>query len=241
MHLSAERMNARVLVEPAPLTRQGPSRFVAQLLKTRFLSCVLILLGSVAVRAGTEPSVMQPAPTPSENRFSFGAKEIENVMGAFFFFDTTQNQRPSIDFALDSLRLGVMLNDPWSLGPMSGNFEALGEVFVGPVVTGPGNVLAGATLVFRYNFVQPRARLVPYLQIGAGGVYTDIPEDESRGLISLPVEFNLQAGVGTRFLVNDRWSIMLEGVYRHLSNAEIKKPNFGIDSVGGNLGFGFSF
>jgi lipid A 3-O-deacylase len=185
--------------------------------------------------------MMARAPTPAANRFAFGAKEVENMMGAFFFFDTTQNQRPSIDFALDSLRLGIMLNDPWAIGPLSGNFEVLGEVFAGGIFTGPGDVLAGATLVFRYNFVQPQARLVPYMQIGAGGVYTNIPEDESRGLISLPVEFNLQAGVGTRFLVNDHWSINVEGVYRHISNAEIKKPNYGIDAVGGNLGFGFSF
>jgi hypothetical protein len=134
-----------------------------------------------------------------------------------------------------------MLNDPWSLGLLSGNFELMGEVFGGPVVTGPGNVLAGASLVFRYNFVQPGARLIPYMQIAAGGVYTDIPEDESRGLISLPVEFNLQAEVGTRLMLNERWSLVIEGAYRHISNAEIKKPNFGIDSVGGNVGFGFSF
>lgn len=225
----------------ACLTTLRASRFVAHPLKTRFLSWLLVLIGSASLRAGIEPSMMVPAPTPSANRFAFGAKEVENMMGAFFFFDTTQNQRPSIDFALDSLRLGIMLNDPWDIGPLSGNFEALGEVFVGGIFTGPGDVLAGATLVFRYNFVQPHARVVPYMQIGAGGVYTDIPEDASRGLISLPVEFNLQAGVGTRFLVNDHWSINVEGVYRHISNAEIKKPNFGIDSVGGNLGFGFSF
>jgi hypothetical protein len=225
----------------ACLTRSRGSRFVARLLKTCFLSWLFVLLGAVSVRAGIEQSMMATAPPAPSNRFAFGAKEVENMMGAFFFFDTTQNQRPSIDFALDSLRLGIMLNDPWDIGPLSGNFEALGEVFVGGVFTGPGNVLAGATLVFRYNFVQPKARVVPYMQIGAGGVYTDIPEDESRGLISLPVEFNLQAGVGTRFLVNDHWSVNLEGVYRHISNAEIHKPNFGIDSVGGNLGFGFSF
>ena len=139
------------------------------------------------------------------------------------------------------MRLGVMLNDPWSLGPLTGNFELMGEISAGPVVTGPGNVLAGGSLVFRYNFIQPHALLFPYLQIGAGGVYTDIPEKESRGLISLPVEFNLQAGVGTRYMLNDRWSVVVEGLYRHISNAEIKKPNYGIDSVGGNLGFGFSF
>ncbi len=101
--------------------------------------------------------------------------------------------------------------------------------------------MTGATLIFRYNFVQPRARLIPYLQIGAGGVYTDIGERESRGLISLPVEFNLQGIGGTRLMLNDRWSLVIEGVYRHISNAEIKKPNHGIDSVGGNVGFGFFF
>jgi opacity protein-like surface antigen len=203
--------------------------------------CALAFLRSVTVACA---EAEQPIPTMAreeQDNFSRGTKEFQNVTGAFFFFDTTQNNRPSIDFALDSLRLGVMLNDPWHLGPLSGNFELLGEVFSGPVIEGPGNVLAGATLVFRYNFVQPRARLLPYLQIGAGGVYTDIGEQESRGLISLPVEFNLQGIGGARLMLNDRWSLVIEGGYRHISNAEIKKPNFGIDSIGGNLGFGFFF
>jgi hypothetical protein len=46
---------------------------------------------------------------------------------------------------------------------------------------------------------------------------------------------------GTRLRLNELWSLVIEGAYRHISNAEIKKPNFGIDSVGGNVGFGFSF
>jgi hypothetical protein len=164
------------------------------------------------------------------------------MSGAFFFFDTTQNNRPSVDYALESLRLGVMLNNPWHLGLFSGNFEFMGEVFAGGIFEGPGDVLAGASLVFRYNFVQePNARFAPYAQIAAGGVYTNIGEEESRGLISLPVEFNLQAGIGARFFLDDRWSLIFEGDYRHISNAEIKKPNYGIDSVGGNVGFGFSF
>lgn len=173
--------------------------------------------------------------------FSRGAKEFQNVTGAYFYFTTTENNRPSVDFALNSTRFGLMLNDPWELGVLSGNFEVMGELFGGGIFEGPGNIMAGATLIFRYNFVQPRARIVPYLQIGAGGVYTDIGEGESRGLISLPVEFNLQGIGGTRLMLTDRWSLVLEGVYRHISNVEIKKPNFGIDSVGGNVGFGFFF
>jgi hypothetical protein len=34
---------------------------------------------------------------------------------------------------------------------------------------------------------------------------------------------------------------LLEAGYRHISNASIKLPNRGIDSVGGTLGFGFFF
>jgi hypothetical protein len=211
-------------------------------MKRFFVSCFLALGFVIGARGGTEtPPPMEPARQLPEANFAAGAKEFQNLAGYYAFFDTTQNNRPAIDYALDSLRLGIMLNDPWSLGLLSGNFELLGEIFAGPVVNGPGNVLAGASLVFRYNFVQPRARLIPYLQIAAGGVYSDIPEKESRGLISLPVEFNLQGAAGTRLMLNEHWSLVIEAAYRHISNAEIKKPNYGIDSVGGNVGFGFSF
>jgi opacity protein-like surface antigen len=206
-----------------------------------YIAALFALAGPL--RAGVEPPVPTIPPQELKDNFASGAREFESLSGAFFFFDTTKNNRPSIDFALQSFRLGVMLNDPWEVGLLSGNFELMGEAFGGGIFEGPGNVLLGATLVFRYNFVHQhsRAPLIPYLQIGAGGVYTDIDEKESRGLISLPVEFNLQAAIGTRVMLNDRWSLIVEGDYRHISNAEIKKPNFGIDSVGGNLGFGFSF
>jgi len=55
------------------------------------------------------------------------------------------------------------------------------------------------------------------------------------------VEFNLQGTLGLRFMVNQLWSIVAEAEYRHVSNAEIQKPNFGINTVGGNLGFGLFF
>ncbi|MEO8045507.1 MAG: acyloxyacyl hydrolase [Spartobacteria bacterium] len=211
-------------------------------MKTLLATSVLALLSLLPAvcSAGEEPSPLLTT-REAESNFSRGAKEFQNVTGAYFFFTTTENNRPSVDFAVNSTRLGLMLNDPWQAGPLSGNFELLGEVFGAGIFEGPGNVMAGTTLIFRYNFVQPRARLIPYLQIGAGGVYTDIGERESRGLISLPVEFNLQGVGGTRLMLSDRWSLVIEGGYRHISNAEIKKPNYGIDSIGGNLGFGFFF
>lgn len=212
-------------------------------MKTFFSAGILLLL-TLVLRAG-EPAAPQlsPQPTTPESEFAKGSYEFQNVTGAFRFFEWNEgtNNRPSVDYAIDSVRLGIMLNNPYDLGLLSGNFEFLGELFGGGIVQGPGDVLTGATLVFRYNFIQPNSRIVPYFQIGAGGVYTNITEKDSLGLISLPVEFNLQSLVGVRYLLNDRWSLVVEGGYRHISNAGIRLPNIGIDSIGGNVGFGFSF
>jgi hypothetical protein len=69
------------------------------------------------------------------------------------------------------------------------------------------------------------------MQIGGGGIYTDISERESRGLVSLPVEFNLQGTGRSAVHANQRWSLVLEAGYRHISNATIKLPNRGVDSA----------
>lgn len=209
-------------------------------MQTRALAifAAIFLLGTLSSRAGGE---MRSQIMSSDQAFEKGAHEFQDLAGAFFFFDTTTNTRPSVDYAINSARLGWMTYSPCGPGILRGNFELLGEVFAGGIFTGPGDVLAGATLLFRYNFVQPNAVVVPYLQFGGGGVYTNISERESQGLISLPVEFNLQATVGTRFMLNQRWSILAEGTYRHISNATIKLPNYGIDTVGGSVGLGFSF
>ena len=206
-----------------------------------FVLCAFALFACASARGGVEQPVETVTHNDFDSNFSKGSKEFQNVAGAFFFFDRGGNSRPSIDLAVDSLRLGYMLSNPHGSNFLAGNFELLGEAYAGPIFQGPGNVTAGLTLFIRYNFVKPHARVLPYLQIGAGGVYTDISEKESGGLVSLPVEFNLQGVGGTRIMLNDRWSFVIEAGYRHISNATIELPNYGVDSVGGNLGFGFFF
>lgn len=205
-----------------------------------FWLAILMVLSASVVLGGTEPQVPLMKETSSDV-FSKGSYEFQNVAGLFYFFDRGDNDGPSIDLAVDSLRLGVMLSNPHGSGFFAGNYELLGEVFGGGIFQGPGSVEAGGTLFIRYNFIQPKTRVIPYMQIGAGGIYTDISERESRGLVSLPVEFNLQGTGGLRFMITDKWSLVLEAGYRHISNATIKLPNRGVDSVGGDVGFGFFF
>jgi hypothetical protein len=207
----------------------------------KILSGLFILLLVGPVWGGTEPAPPIVRQEPATNPFAKGAVEFQNVTGLFYFFDRGDNDGPSIDLAVESIRLGRMLTYPRGSGFFAGNYEFLGEIFGGGIFQGPGAVEAGATLFIRYNFIQPHARVIPYMQIGAGGIYTDISERESRGLVSLPVEFNLQGTGGLRFLLNRRCSLLLEAGYRHISNASIKLPNRGVDSVGGSVGLGLFF
>jgi lipid A 3-O-deacylase len=206
----------------------------------------------------TSPSAPAPRPAPARFRprrdgapvpvvrqeadgFAKGGREFQSLAGVFYFFDRGDNDGPSIDLAVASVRLGRMLSNPRGTGFFAGNYELLGEIFGGGIFQGPGKVEAGATLFIRYNFIQPQARIVPYMQIGGGGIYTDISERESRGLVSLPLNFNLQGDGGLRFMLNRRDFLLLEAGYRHVSNASIKLPNRGVDSVGGEVGVGFFF
>lgn len=177
-----------------------------------------------------------------EARFSHGSWEIEDLVGTFFLVDRAGNSRPVMDVAINSLRVGYMVNNPACSGLLRGNLELLGEVFGGSIFNGPGDVVAGGMLFFRYNFIQPDARIVPYFQGGGGFVYSDFVHGiEGGNAVSLDVNFNLQAISGLRFNVNTRWSVLAEASYRHISNASLSDPNYGIDQLGGSLGVGYTF
>jgi hypothetical protein len=51
----------------------------------------------------------------------------------------------------------------------------------------------------------------------------------------------LQGTGGFRFFVRHQCALSLEAGYRHISNASIKLPNRGVDSVGGALGLSIFF
>ncbi|MCU1500396.1 MAG: ompW [Acidimicrobiales bacterium] len=189
--------------------------------------------GKEVVDAKTEAAIFSP--------FDRGTREFQASAGAFFSLNNRNEKRPTIDDVDVSLRLGWMLNTPSGDGFFRGNFEFLAEVFGAAIIDGPGDGIGGATLLLRYNFVQPAARWVPYFQIGAGGVYSNIYEDHQQRLIGRAVEFNLQAGFGLRYLCTDRCSVFAEADYRHISNADTADRNLGLNSIGGYIGAGFSF
>jgi opacity protein-like surface antigen len=146
--------------------------------------------------------------------------------------------RPTIDYSFTSLQLGYMLGDVKGRGWCRGNFELVGEGFGSAVFEGPGGYIAGGTLWLRYNFV-PRSSigLVPYAQAGGGVLSTDI----DHSIVGDPFNFNLDAGVGVRYLAGRNWSISLEFRYQHISNANVNHRNLGINAAGPILGVSYFF
>jgi lipid A 3-O-deacylase len=209
-------------------------------MRTTLVLAILLTGSGMAAYGGTEM-----APTPEKTvvaevtPFDKGKLELQSSSGAYWSVDP--GGRPTINNWSSSYRLGIMLNTPEGDGFFRGNCELMVQALYGSVFDGPGNWLGGAGLIFRYNFVQPGARWVPYVQVGAGVVANDIYKDQSQKLIGQQWEFELEAAVGIRLFLTDRCSVALEGGYRHISNAGMNDRNIGLNSLGVTAGLGLHF
>jgi hypothetical protein len=172
----------------------------------------------------------------------WGATECEFNAGFFSSF-TTQGggARPAINYQLQTLRLGWMLEDEGRPATWRRNAEFLVGIFGGPVTKGPGSGLAGAEFILRYNFSGRGSRFRPFAQIGAGGLYNDIHKNRQQIVIGMGFEFMLHAGFGTHIMLRENWALNLEAGYRHISNAELSSRNGGLNSFGGTIGFSYFF
>lgn len=124
-------------------------------------------------------------------------------------------------------RWGIGITDP--LGEEGafyrGNFELLGE---GQFLfeTEPRSGFAGGfAILFRYNFL-PHGRFIPFVEAGAGVLGLDFDVDGQRDGFN----FSPQAGLGFHYFVSERTALTGEWRWFHISNADTRDPNFGIDS-----------
>ena len=77
---------------------------------------------------------------------------------------------------------------------------------------------------------------------GAGIVYNDIYKDRSQSIIGQSIEFTPQASLGLHYLINHNWSVELEAMYHHISNAGLENGrNVGVNALGGLLGVTYRF
>ncbi|MBA3963755.1 MAG: acyloxyacyl hydrolase [Chthoniobacterales bacterium] len=206
--------------------------------KSSVLPFVLALVAS-PLPAGTVDFRTETAlrAAACESRFQQWHLEPSLASGAFYspiranIF--SQPRRPSFDYTETEIRAGIMLNSPYDAGFFRGNFEFLLGLGGGAIFEGPGNALGVGDMFIRYNFIRQRSRIVPYLQLGAGLVFSDAARDHPQRIIGRTQEFGLQAGFGCRFLLNEEWSFDVEWVYQHISNADTADRNVGVNALGG--------
>jgi opacity protein-like surface antigen len=170
--------------------------------------------------------------------YKAGVTEIELNVGGFGSIGTKGTPvRPDVGYAIGELRYGIMLSDIHGDGILRGNFEFLGEVFGGGIFSGPGDALVGADIFLRYNFVQPQSKIVPFIQVGGGGVYSDAAGDDPiQRNIGSDWSFVLEAEIGVRYHLSPRLAITTGVEYRHISNADTADRNQGLNSLGGVIG-----
>jgi opacity protein-like surface antigen len=220
-------------------------------MRTRLLTAAACLLASLTqLQAGTliqEPDGKDGKKNvvPDEFPYTQGTKEFQFGGGGFLSFDTADGHnstRPDMGYGLGIARLGVMLYTPHGDHWYRGNVEAFLEGFGGKIWSGPGDVLGGSEILLRYNFVQPQAKIVPFFQIGGGGVWSDAAyANEVQHLIGSRWSFNLEGEVGWRYMFTRNAAVELGFEYRHISNADTASRNRGLNVLGGDLMFCYFF
>lgn len=174
--------------------------------------------------------------------FTKGGMDIQLVSGSLFSSKIFASGVPATNSWQNNLRLGWILNNtsPKELF-LRGNFEALLEISHSLIYQGPGTYYGGITALIRYNFVPPDSKWMPYIQAGVGIVHTNAYKDNSQDAIGQAIEFTPQASLGFRYFFKEKWSVDFEGIFHHISNANLSDRNVGLNSFGGFIGVSYLF
>jgi len=117
-----------------------------------------------------------------------------------------------------------------------GRIDFVLEPFINTISSPDTNIEAGANLLLKY--VCPvTERLQLYIKGGAGMLYMSQHTEEQ----GTQYNFLPQIGAGIHLFLTNGMALSCEYRYRHLSNADIEKPNSGIDTemILGGISFFF--
>jgi hypothetical protein len=134
------------------------------------------------------------------------------------------------------LRYGLILTAPHGPGFLRGRLEYAVEAVPAFLVIQKQSTAYGVGVnpfAFKWAF-DTRGRVVPYLEIGGGTLFTNtqVPAGTSR------INFTTSGAVGVHFL-RSKHNLSTEVRFMHISNAGLTTPNPGINTVQLRLGFGW--
>jgi hypothetical protein len=196
------------------------------------IGCVALSIGS-QMFAGVERQVsISDSDELNPDRIEF-ALETGYLFGAI---NPPANYQIGALFLTERIRWGVIRTDSWFRGYHQFYISALAE----PIFKGIENHYFGFNVGFRYNFVQPHSRFLPYISggVGAGGIDS---QPEVSGGQGQDFTFNILSAAGISYMVNDHWKLDVGALYQHLSNGGQTDPNPSLNLFGPQVGASYSF
>ncbi len=187
------------------------------------LAFVLLMI-SIASSANAAGSAEEES-----TRFGLGRQQLSLQGGSgngFGFLRSRGNDTADVEHwvVLPSWSIGI--TDPLAPGHRySGNVDLVSEgQFMISREPNSGFFGAGA-LSLRYNFLD-FGRLVPFVSLGGGMGYLSYDLDDQRDGFN----FALHTGAGANWALSDRFGLSAEYRFHHISNANTRHPNAGINS-----------
>ena len=185
------------------------------------IALVLVLLPGPGEASGTAGLETSP--------FGFGKQRITLGVGHGFGFEflrshDNENSEVEHSIVLTSWSIGItdpLATDRWYRGNV--DIVAEGQFLVNRE---PRSGFFGAgALSLRYNFLG-LDHLIPFITAGAGMGHLRYDLDDQRDGFN----FALQAGAGFHLPLSERTGLSSEYRFHHISNANTREPNAGINS-----------
>jgi opacity protein-like surface antigen len=126
------------------------------------------------------------------------------------------------------LKYGHFLSEEIGASWYRGRHEILVEVPFYYVASPKSAIMTGINFLACWDFTSFSKRVVPYLFVGGGAVYTNLnlPND-----LGSKWNGNYQGGVGTHYFLTKNIALDLTARYHHISNAGTAKPNVPLNST----------
>ena len=160
---------------------------------------------------------------------------FQDIPAPLFLFAGRVYDNPyTYQLATQILSVRYQFTDPVGPSLLRGTLEGSAAVVGSAIVRGPESYFVGFALGLRYYFIQPEARLVPYIELRGGPGQVD--SQGYRHAQQQDLAFTYLLGLGVRYDAGRHWSYTLSVIDQHLSNGYLATPNFGFDSVGFDLG-----
>jgi hypothetical protein len=205
-------------------------------------SFVLTLISLFLFSVTNPPAGLADSSSTADDLLVKGSRTLQLGTGLLLSPVFIKTERPDLDYAMTFFRGGYLFSNPTEKKFFPrGNLEVLFQLSGSVATDGFEPVFTEDfdqhfwefALLARYNIVYPGWRVVPYIQIGAGALHNELYMDGSQDLLGQSVEFTPQGSLGFRYILGKSWSLDLEGMFHHISNAGFDDRNVGVNAFGG--------